>query len=92
MSKLEAFYPGQSVGAVADQPFGMVFIDYVLARIEAGHPEDLVHAPEITKILSSGGQELEQQWRRLSRIQEEVAPNANTDQPIWLWMLLNPTT
>ena len=92
MSQLETHYPGESVGAIADKEWGMIFLDFVLARIERGDPDDLTHASEITKVLSSGGQELEQQYRRLPFIQDEVSPEPSikSEIPSWLWLMLNP--
>jgi len=89
MSMIETYYSGYEPGAIADMPFGMVFLDYVLGRIEDGDPNDRVHQHTIIQILSSGGAELEQQRRQLPFIQEEVSPIATQETPIWLWMLLN---
>ena len=90
MSELETYYKGKTPDEIASLPFGMVFLDFVMARTEAGYPEDLHHAPENERILGSGGPELERQWKQLPFIQEEVSPNANTDTPVWLWIMLNP--
>ena len=89
MSMLETYYPGHEPEAIADMPFGLVFLDHVLGRIEEGDPDDKSHEGEITQILSSGGAELEQQRRQLPFIQEEVSPIATQETPPWIWVLLN---
>tara|TARA_R100000458_G_scaffold49668_1_gene49388 strand:+ start:1097 stop:1366 length:270 start_codon:yes stop_codon:yes gene_type:complete len=86
---IETYYSGNEPGAIADMPFGMVFLDYVLGRIEDGDPDDRVHEEEIIQILSSGGIELERQRRQIPFIQEEVSPIATEEIPSWIWIVLN---
>ena len=88
MSRIETYYPGLSVGEIADRPFGLVFLDFILGAIDSGDPDDKSHERDILDSLDSRSNELEQQRRQLPIIQDEVDPKA-VGLPLWIWHMSN---